>query len=284
MTLSAPFPYFGGKQRIAERLVELLPAHEHYVEPFAGSLSVLLAKPRSRMETVNDLDGEIVAFWRVLRDRPDDLTRVCALTPHARAEHALGRERDVDDELEAARRIWIALTQGRAGQLKRTGWRHYIARSGSTFGMPEYLDAYVDRIAAAAERLHHVSLECRPALDVIASYGRARDALLYVDPPYLHEVRNLNGSGAYQVEMGTEAEHTALLDALLRTRAGVLLSGYAHPLYDTALADWDRVEIPAFTGQGNHSPNGTGRRVEVVWSNRPIHVTQALDLEGVASS
>ncbi|MEU7787689.1 DNA adenine methylase [Amycolatopsis sp. NPDC049159] len=124
--MKPPLTYFGGKTRLAEQISAAFPAHEHYVEPYAGSLAVLLAKPRSRMETVNDLDGDLMTFWRVLRDQPDELTRVCALTPHARAEqleaYALG---EVPDDLERARRVWVLLTQGRAGVMRNTGWRHF---------------------------------------------------------------------------------------------------------------------------------------------------------------
>ncbi|PZQ45669.1 MAG: DNA methyltransferase, partial [Phenylobacterium zucineum] len=119
-------PYFGGKQRIADRIVDMFPPHGHYVEPFAGGLSVLFAKPPARLETVNDLDGDIVNFWRVLREQPEDLIRACALTPHSRAEHASSRDRECLDDLERARRVWVGLTQGRSGQLMRTGWRNYI--------------------------------------------------------------------------------------------------------------------------------------------------------------
>ena len=105
MTLAAPFRYFGGKTRQAERIASLLPPHEHYVEPFAGSLAVLLAKPRSRMETVNDLDQDLMTFWRVLRDDPDGLAAVMALTPHSRAEHGLAYDLSSSmTDLERARR------------------------------------------------------------------------------------------------------------------------------------------------------------------------------------
>lgn len=78
-----PIAYYGGKQRVAQAISSMLPAHSHYVEPFAASLAVLLAKPASRLETVNDLDGDLMTFWRVLRDQPQELTRACALTPHS---------------------------------------------------------------------------------------------------------------------------------------------------------------------------------------------------------
>ena len=101
--MKPPMPYYGGKQRIAERIVAQFPPHRHYVEPYAGGLSVFLAKPRSHIETLNDLDGSLVTFWRVLRDRPDDLMRVALLTPHSRAELALACEpMDGLDELEIA--------------------------------------------------------------------------------------------------------------------------------------------------------------------------------------
>lgn len=93
-----PFAYYGGKTQLAERIVATLPPHKHYVEPFAGSLAVLLAKPPTTMETVNDLDGDLMTFWRVLRDRPADLIRACALTPHSRGENVDAFDRDQVDE------------------------------------------------------------------------------------------------------------------------------------------------------------------------------------------
>src|SRR5262245_56921279 len=78
-----PFAYYGGKMVLADDIAAVLPEHDHYVEPFAGSLAVLLAKRPSRAETVNDLDGRLITFWRVLRDRPDDLARMTTLTPHS---------------------------------------------------------------------------------------------------------------------------------------------------------------------------------------------------------
>lgn len=124
-------------------------------------------------------------------------------------------------------------------------------------------DSYVERMTVAAERLHRVSLECRPALDIIDKYGAAHQVCLYVDPPYLGSTRTTSG---YRTDMRDAVSHTALIDALLRARAAVVLSGYASDLYDAALGSWFRVEIPTITGQG-----GTKQaRTEVIWSNRPI--------------
>lgn len=277
-----PFPFYGGKQMLADRIISLLPDHDQYVEPYAGSLAVLLAKPRSAAEVVNDLDQDLVHFWRVLRDHPDELETACGLTPHARAEH-LNVLNDVaspsDNPIERARRTWVLLTQGRSGgTARRTGWRHFTT-PGANYSMPRYLRAYVDRFGSCVERIHGVTLECQPALDIIDTYGRHPDAVLYVDPPYVTSARTSTG---YRHEM-TDADHRDLAKHLGRCGAHVLLSGYASDLYDRELyRDWHRVKVPTGTGNG-----GAWRdRVEVIWSNRPMsqqdRQADLFDLEGAA--
>lgn len=274
--MKPPFTYFGGKTSIAAQIAALLPAHEHYVEPFAGSLAVLLAKPPSLMETVSDLDGDLVNFWQVLRDRPQDLHRACFLTPHARAEHQAAFVPAADD-LERARRVWVLLTQGRSGQRScRTGWRYYGDSRGSSSSMPDYLDAYTARIFPAAERLARVSLESRPALDLISIYGRHSSVLIYADPPYLESTRSGRGRGpSYIHEMRTPADHRQLAEALRAARAAVVLSGYHSALYDELYAGWHHLELRAFTGNSTKAK----RRIEVLWSNRPF--PRQLDLFGM---
>lgn len=265
MSAPPPFSYYGGKTTLAAAIVGLLPKHEHYVEPFAGSLAVLLSKPPSRMETVNDLDQHLMTFWRVLREQPDALAAAAALTPHGRAEFEAARDLDgAGDDLERARRVWVLLTQSRSSTLRVTGWRHYQDPAGSSASFPRYLRGYVERMPLAAHRLRGVSLECRDALDVIAAYGRHADVLLYVDPPYLRSSRN---SAGYRHEMGSREQHEALAEALHSCVASVVLSGYASPLYQDLYAGWDVAELAAFTGNGTA---GRGERTEVLWSNRPF--------------
>lgn len=266
--MKPPFAYYGGKTTLADRIVDLLPPHTHYVEPFAGSLAVLLAKPRSKMETVNDLDQDLMTFWRVLRDQPDELARLMALTPHSRAEQSAAYDLDTSD-LERARRVWVILSQGRGSTLRKTGWRFYRDPAGSSCSMPDYLTAYVDRVPPAAARIHGVSLECRDALEVIREYGKHPNVLLYCDPPYLATSRN---STNYQHEMATVDQHHALATALSECVASVMLSGYHSPLYDDLYAGWARVEMSAWTGNGirGSATKTDGDRVEVLWSNRPI--------------
>ncbi|MDV7193359.1 DNA adenine methylase [Mycolicibacterium fortuitum] len=276
-----PMAYYGGKTRLAAKIAGLLPPHAHYIEPFAGGLSVLLAKQPSRMETVSDLDGHLMAFWKVLRDKPAELARACALTPHSREEYLAAKESLLDDldDVERARLIWVKLSQGRGGTLQNTAWRHYVDPAGSSVGMPQYLNGYVDRMAACAERLHHVSLESRPALDIIKQYGKVSTCCLYVDPPYLGSSRT-RGGGTYRHEMRGHDEHLELLWELMGCQAAVVVSGYPSALYDDALAGWDRVAIETMTGQAKSSNKA---RTEVLWSNREISDQRSLfDLEAGA--
>lgn len=274
--MKPPFTYFGGKTSIADRIAQLLPAHEHYVEPYAGSLAVLLAKPASDMETVNDLDGDLMTFWRVLRNDPEGLERVCALTPHSRAEHLEAYQRDTaPTDLERARRVWVTLTQGRGAHLWRgTGWRYYQNARGSGASMPEYLEAYTARLAPAARRLRRVSLECQPALDLIAKYGQHPTSLIYADPPYLKTTRTWANGNGYGHEMPTEHDHRELAGALHAAAAAVVLSGYDSPLYQDLYGSWHRTEIAVFDGNAALDR----RRVEVLWSNRPFPQQGTLEL------
>ena len=268
-TLKPPFAYFGGKTTLAPQIAELLPEHEHYVEPFAGSLAVLLAKKPSRAETVNDLDGDLVTFWRVLRDQPGDLERACILTPHARAEYEQSRSfDDAEDELELARRVFTRLTQGRSHTMDgRAGWWRRLHPAG--FSPADYTLSYAQRIAGVAERMRGVSLESRDAVELIREYGPEPSVCIYADPPYLGETRSKN----YRVEMLDHDAHRTFADALNECKASVVLSGYDSPLYAELFDGWHRKDLAAPT-----TLSGDTDRTEVLWSNRPLtrHVQQDL--------
>lgn len=249
--MKSPVPYFGGKLSVASKIVDLLPAHDSYVEPYAGGLSVLLAKPVEPMEVVNDLDGNLVNFWRVLRNRPDELLWAVETTPHSRAEFF---DKEASDDLERARRVFVRLTQGRSARLSSTGWRfNATPTTDASLAIPRYLERYRERLLPTAERLRNVTLENSDALDVIHRFGKP-GAVLYVDPPYIGETRP-NSKATYVHEKA--GSHEDLLDVLLATPAAVVLSGYAHASYEAKLGDWERHEIGTRTQ--------SGARTEVVW-------------------
>ena len=267
--MKPPFAYYGGKTTLAPIIANLLPAHEHYVEPFAGSLAVLLAKKPSRAETVNDLDGDLVTFWRVLRDHGDELERLALLTPHARDEWRASRD-DLDDaptDIERARRVWTILTQRRSNSMAGNGWRYRTDPGASS--MPVALDTYATRITSAAQRLRHVTIENRNAAEMIRDYGKHSNVCIYADPPYLGSTR----ATGYRVEMKGDDAHRELADALNECKASVVLSGYDAPLYADLFDGWHRVDL-----QGATTLSGDTDRVEVLWSNRPLGEPDLFDL------
>lgn len=258
MTVRPPFAYVGGKQRLARRIADLFGPHDHYVEPYAGGLAVLAAKQPSAMETVNDVDGALTTFWRTLRDHPEELAWRCAMTPHSAVEFAAAREALASsDPVTVAHAVWVMVSQGRGGRITRTGWRRVVTAAAKK-AIPAYLDAYLDRLLPVAERLRHVSIECRDALEVIAAYDSPGTAF-YVDPPYMPGTRR---AALYRHEPN-EAHHRALLATLRDCTGHVVLSGYPSSLYDEALTGWHRVGLAATAATG-------GKRTEVLWSNYPL--------------
>ena len=274
-TLRPPFEYYGGKTHLAPKIAALLPPHDHYVEPFAGSLAVLLAKEPSRAETVNDLDGDLVTFWRVLRDRPEELERVCALTPHSVDELVIAMDRTGCDELEVARRVFVVLTQGRSHSMDVRGsgnWRRFVDAS-KRVPAHQMLNTNVGRVAPAAERIANVSIENADALDIIRRYGREPSVCIYADPPYLGDTR---GSGGYGIDQRDDEFHQAFAVACNEAKASVIISGYDSPLYAELFEGWHRTELTTRPTQSQ------GRKMEVLWSNRPFAAQTAFDFGGTA--
>jgi DNA adenine methylase len=273
-----PTTYYGGKTRLAGWIASLLPAHRTYVEPFCGSAAVLFAKAPSPTEILNDLDGQVVNFFRVLRDQPAELARALQLTPYARAEYeqqAAGYDDPGLDEVERARRWFVRVNQSishLAGRGRPSGWAAAYNTNGADHA--HKFAATADRLAACAERLRRVHLECRPAVEVIAKYAKpAADAVIYCDPPYLAQVRSPQTkrvASDYAVEYASEAEHRALAQVLHATPATVLLSGYPSLLYEELYGGWWRLERTMQWPTSNVSGGRGAVAVEALWSNRPL--------------
>lgn len=251
--------WHGGKWLLAPWIIEHFPSHQVYVEPFGGAASVLMRKPRSYAEVYNDLDGEIVNAFRVLRDHADDLERAARLTPFARAEFDLSYEPS-GDPVEQARRTIFRSAAGFGSPSAsgyRTGFRASCTRARTTPAMD--WRNWPDQVAALTDRLRGVVIECQDALRIIAQHD-GPETLHYVDPPYLHETRTATEK-VYRHEL-TEGDHRTLAETLHGLRGAVVLSGYPCALYDDELyASWRRVERSAFA-------DGARARTEVLWINR----------------
>jgi DNA adenine methylase len=258
MTVTRPLlRYHGGKWKLAPWILQNLPPHRVYVEPFGGGGSVLLRKPRSYAEVYNDLDGEIVNLFQVARDDGEALAQACELTPFARAEFAQSYSA-CGTPLEQARRTLVRSfmgfgSAGASGQ--STGFRANSNRSGTT-PAHDWMN-YPDCLRMVIHRLRGVVIENRDAMDVMKAHD-CEQALHYVDPPYVHSTRALRtGAPSYRHEM-TDEQHEQLAHELATLRGMVVLSGYRCDLYDAAFRGWQRVDRAAHA-------DGARDRVESLW-------------------
>lgn len=267
--LKPAFPYYGGKTRLAQRIVDLMPPHRLYVEPYAGSAAVLLAKPPSKHEVLNDLDGNVVAFFRALRDHPDELCRALTLTPYARAEYvAADLSAPGLTDVERARRFVVRSSQSinAAGAAGSPGWALSTTRNQSRAGT---FAGAVDRLPQLAERLRRVYIEQVDAVAIIGRHGRRADAVIYADPPYLASTRTALGAATYRLDAHDVEHHRTLLDALADCEATVILSGYDSPLYGNILTGWRRVAVDVGKPSANRAGATQAGASEVLWIKPP---------------
>lgn len=260
--------YHGGKWKLTSWLLQFFPPHRVYGEAFGGGGSVLLRKPRTYAEVYNDLDGEVVNLFRMLRDRGAELRQMLALTPFARAEFTLSYQPS-DDPLEWARRTVARSFMGfgsAAATGESSGFRANSNRSGTT---PAHDWANLaSAMPALVERLRGVVIENRDAM-AVAVHQDGPETLHYFDPPYVHSTRSGKVRGtmsqgrasgkAYRHEMDDEA-HRAFALAARSLDGMVVVSGYRCALYEALFGDWASFERPSFA-------DGARARTEVVWLN-----------------
>lgn len=238
------FGWYGGKFNHLEWLLPLLPECHHYCEPFGGSAAVLLNRHPSPVETYNDIDGEMVNFFRVLRDDADSLVRQIALTPFSREEfyYSVNANGERTSDLERARLFFVRARQARTGLAQTASLGRWAnckntSRAGMSGVVSRWLGS-VEGLPEIAERLLRVQIENRPAVDVIRLYDSAT-SLFYCDPPYLHETRG--DDKAYGFEMD-ELEHRTLAGILKKCQGKAAVSGYRCGLMDELYDGWNRYD------------------------------------------
>lgn len=258
------FGWYGGKFSHLDWLLPLLPKAHHYCEPFAGSAAVLLNREPSPVETYNDIDGEVVNFFRILRDNGPEIERAIALTPFSREEYhraISGSLREASD-LERARRFYIRARQTRTGLAQTaTLGRWANCKDTSRAGMSGVVSRWLGGVEALGDissRLVRVQIENRPAIDLIKLYD-SKTTLFYCDPPYVHTTRG--DSKAYGYEM-TDEEHACLLDTLNKCKGMVAVSGYRSSLYNKMFKGWRR-----FDAAKKMAHSVKEARQECVWMN-----------------
>jgi DNA adenine methylase len=219
---------------------------------------VLLQKPRSPLETYNDLDGNVVNFFRVLRDQPDELIRKIRLTPWARAEYELAWW-DCEEPIERARRFFTFAWQSMNGttNLKSGGTWACQKWSNRRYVLPtKALRSVMQELESVARRFEHVQIECSDAIICISRFDN-EDALIYCDPPYVVTERSHKNEYTFEADANLHQNLAVLLDDC---EGYAVVSGYACPLY-TELYEahgWARYDKEAQTNSG-------GKRIESLW-------------------
>ena len=259
------FGWYGGKYSHLDWLLPCLPSAHHYCEPFAGSAAVLLNREPSPVETYNDIDGEVVNFFKVLRDNKDELIEKIGLTPFSREEFALACELNPDiSDIERARRFFVRARQVRTGlaQTASVGrWANCkeTSRAGMSGVVSRWLGG-VNQLDQIANRLLRVQIENRPAIETIRLYD-SESTLFYCDPPYVHSTRG--DSRAYKYEMSDD-DHIELAKVLNNVEGKVAISNYDCQLMDDLYPapKWKKIYAPQKT---IHSTKDV--RQEILWIN-----------------
>jgi DNA adenine methylase len=276
--VASPLKWHGGKSYLAAKIVAMMPTHTHYVEPFAGGLSVLLAKESEGVsEVVNDAHRDLTNFWEVLglwarflQFKRDAEAIPFSESAYRRAVIRLAKPwaaattpASLDDVIERAVAFFVVCRQSLAGRMKGFAT---LSRTRTRRGMNEQASAWlttVDGLDAVHERLRRVVILNRDALDVIRQQD-GPETLFYLDPPYLHATRATTGEYAHEM---TDEQHAELLTVLGQIKGRFLLSGYRSEIYDEAHAayDWNRAD---FDLPNNSAGGETKRRmIECVWTN-----------------
>lgn len=259
-----PLSWFGGKSLMLDFLLPHFPTHVGYCEPFGGSAAALFAKPMSAIEVYNDLNRDVVHFFRVLKDPAlgRRLHEMLRLTPNARQEHADCRSRyPSSDDVERARQFFVMTRQSFGAIFNHKPWGYQINSGNSSF------HSAVELLPSASVRLKSVIIENLQFAELFKKYDDD-NWLWYLDPPYVQSTRR--AKSVYQCEMDDD-EHRSLLDHAKSLKGMVVLSGYSSDLYDESLTDW-RLVTTTVRCYSSPTSAGTGRlckpkRTECLWLN-----------------
>lgn len=275
---ASPIRWFGAKSRMIEQLLATTPPHSMRVDVFGGSGVWTLRQEPIEMEVLNDLDGEVFNFFRVLRSprQAEELTLRCLSTPYSRELYEAIRDGEPPydapplDDADAAYRFFVVNRMSYGGwsgdQSKKPAWSYSVTlRRGITSASVHVWLKGASSLLEVADRIRRVQLEKLDFRELLRRYRDMppRRVLYYCDPPYVPETRV---RGGYRHEM-TQEDHEELIAILLKQPGAVMLSGYRHAIHEPLEASgWERkdYETRVFcSGKGAKK----GRRVESVWLN-----------------
>ena len=248
--------YPGGKRRIAPWIVEKMPRHHSYLEPFFGCGAVLFEKEPSRIETINDIDREVVNFFSVIKEEEsrERLCELVAYTPYSRDVYDQAFFYQPNSVSRAAAFAVRSMQSHGFRTTEKSGWKKDVYGREAAYAV-RYWNRLPEALQYIGRRLKSVQIENRPALELIRAFDH-ENVLIYCDPPYVLSTRTRR---QYRFEM-TEYDHEALLQELCRSRAMIMLSGYECELYDRYLSGWRKEQKKSRT-------QSLAERTETLWMN-----------------
>ena len=268
--MKAVMKYPGSKWSIAKWIIGFFPEHHSYLEPFFGSGAVLFNKPRSHIETVNDMDGNVVNLFEWIKRDPERLAREIYFTPYARKVYEDAFAAVPEDSFQRAVNFYIRLNMGHGFRTngEKVGWKNDIQGRERAYAAQDWCNL-PEKIIQAAERLRGVQIENRPAVELIQRFNY-KNVLIYPDPPYVLSARH---GKQYRHEMDDQAQND-LLDVLLAHKGPVALSGYDSELYNSRLKGWYRRETTCYS-------QVCSKKREILWMNFRPAETKQLTLFGL---
>ncbi|MEX2803834.1 DNA adenine methylase [Streptococcus sp. H31] len=247
--------YPGSKWNLSSKIVDLLPEHKSYLEPYFGSGAVLFSKSVAPIETVNDLDSDVVNLFRVIQSSSKELQEKLFLTPYSRDVYNVAWKNSSLNEVDRALNFLIKSLMSHGFRVNdKSGWKNDIIGRERAYAVKHWNDL-PDIIWEYVMRLKGVQIENRPALELIERFDYS-DVCMYIDPPYVLSTRNRK---QYNCEM-TDRDHEELLELINKSSAKIVLSGYDSDLYNRYLSNWERLEFAAVAEGGLF-------RTEVLWLN-----------------
>lgn len=241
--INSPFKWVGGKSRLRKKIIEILPPHTCYVEPFAGAAWVLFGKPPSPVEVLNDIDQELITFFRVVKEKPEELIASFEWELVARAEFerlaALDPKQLTD--VQRAHRFYYLIMAGWGGELNYPRFQTSITDGGHGNRLFGALQTLRQRIMPVYERLQTVIIENLDWKECIDRYDRP-GAVMYIDPPYPE-----NGCN-YLYNMREKDAHELLAARLNATQCQWVLSSYDKPFIHELFKDKPIIPVQSASG------------------------------------
>jgi DNA adenine methylase len=275
-SFNVPFAWLGSKATMLDTILPNIPEHRHYVEPFCGTAIVYLRKPLAKLNTLNDIDNNIVNFFRVLqdRDKTKELLRRLRYTPWSKAEYKkacllLSSGRELDD----ITRAW-AFYVAQYMSMKKS---YYSDPQGENFGYKSKVGAgelcyrtfthRVRRLVENAQKLRQCQIMNDDGIDVMKRFD-GKDVFMFVDPPYLSTTVRSKDK-IYAAEYNDELHHR-LLDFVQTAKSKIMLASYPNELYDKLLdCGWVRIDKMKCISAGHYTSKRRKqtRRIESLYLN-----------------